>query len=558
MRRIGGIAALLSLIWLAMMGAGCGGCSSSDSAGGGGGAVISPTERMVALDELSQVYEDASEANPDTALAETLDDVLSHPLIASAEIFENSNILAQFTDGVRLTIGGSRIVSTEPPPSTPERPLAPAAGWIPEGTQVAVINCLAGDTRMTTHAPQVAAGLAAGGYSLVGGKVLAGRIDDFLNLANLGFLYVESHGSVYRVDVLEDRRRIPFYALQTDEPVTEATLARFKTELVSEEMVMTVIRFTDQAGNSQTKQVLSLTDKLIGKSMWFSDNSIAFMNTCNSGRATMRELMSNTNIGLWIGWDRAVDDGFATRAIKRFYTLMADSSSTRRTWQEAKETMGSEGLLLDPRNDINTRLMFQEGRTQADSILPRIDSVSVNESSLEAEVRGIFGSVPGEVLENSLSGAPLEVKSWSKDFLRVQLKTSTFGIIAKSGSRDTGLHRLKVWTLSGADGGSFWAKNRVRLTLANRELTSFVSLVDEPADTPAGEKGPYYFHADVSKRIALNIFTDTSTGGFEDVYLTTPAGTRKLAVKGIAEGTVPPGADGLVNLIWGYIFLDRF
>lgn len=539
---------------------GCGGDGGSTiGSSGGGGPAIPAGERLSAVTLLSDAYLAALKADESTALTTTLDAVKRHPLVASAEIIEGSGIACQFTDGVRMTIGNSRKQLAGAPAAPVNETAdarAPVPQWLPKGSSAAIFNALHDDSSMTSYAQEVAQGLIKGGYSLAGGKVMKGTVDEFRSLSNLGFLYVESHGTIYKRSRL-DNRYVSHFALVTSHIVDEAGLAQFGSDLLSEDIAITILSFRDSSGELQSKRVFSLTDNWLIRQSWFSESSIAFLNCCNSAIPLMREFVSQMKIGVWLGWNDAVDDAFATKAIKRFYTLMADTNGDRSSWQEALEAMEKERLLADLRLNPPTRLLHGLGKSSADSLLPRIDSVSVNESTLEAEVKGVFGSTPGVVLENGIQGRSLTVKSWSSSLIKVQLKNTTHSISAKINTRETGLHRLKVWTISGPDGRGFYAKNRVRLLLANRDLTGISTLVDEPVGAAEGLKGPFYFHADPGKRIELTIWSDTTTGGFGEVWIMTPAGTKKRFYEAMSVGPVQQ-SNGLVNLMVGWAYLDRF
>lgn len=492
-------------------------------------------------------------ADPATALAKTMEAAKMNPLIAEASIIDNLTVSCRFKDGVYMTVGTTRRVSAGAPPSQ-KMDSVPVPKWLAKG-KAAIINSLYGDKSMTTYAPQIAQGLTQGGFSLVGGKVMTGTLSDYMSLADLGFFYVESHGGTYLVK-LGPGSYVRHYTLLTDELASTENLTRYDAQLKSGDFIISNTTYRDANDKLQEKSVLSFSDTWLARQKWFADNAIAFFNTCNSATPPIREAMSNTNIGVQIGYDRSVEDKFATKVVKRLFELMADQDGTRKSWREAQKTLGEEGLLENKGIGVGEKVIFTEGRTPADSLLPRIDSVTVNESTLEAEVKGVFGPGPGVVMENGLASRPLAATNWTPTSFKVKLKPSTFGLMVKTGSRQSQLHYLKVWTVSGAAGGSFWVNNRVKLVLADRDLKSFTTLVDEPAGTGAGNKGPYYFHADVSKRLAFLAYSDKETGSFDDVYLTTPSGRKKMLAKGIADWKV--SSDGLINVMWGYSYLDRF
>lgn len=517
---------------------------------------------MAALNSLSATYGAALNADPKTALDKVLAEAKKNPLISSMVMTEDKTLAGQFTDGVRLTFGTTRIEGLPAAPPAPyasrEDGRASAPKWLSKSTKAAVVNCLAEDTSMTTNAPQISSALASGGFSLVGGKPLKGSFDDFNSLRGLGFLYVESHGSVYK-QVAVDRRLYTYYALVTDEEVTEASLARFAPLLQSEEMAISTISYRDARKKLLQKRVFSLTDNWLVKQPWFEDNAVAFLNTCNSGKATMREAISNTNLGVYMGWDRAVADFFATKTAKRLFALMAERDGSRQSWREAWEILGEEKLLVNTHPDIGggETLKFAEGRTLADNLLPRIDSVTVDERTQVATLKGVFGQSKGHVLENSALGAPLTASSWTPDTITVPLKPTTHSLVAKVDSRLTNVFKLKVWTISSPSGGPFQVKNRVKIVLANRELTQFDTLINEPPGTPAGPKGPYHFTADPTKRFSLALYSDSATGSYGEISVTTPTGRRKTILPEYKEAKVW-GADGLINVMQGFYYLDRF
>lgn len=505
--------------------------------GGGSSGLIDPAVKLAAIKGFGAAYEAFEKADPATAEDKLLAQVKKHPLVVAAENPAKGELWAEWKDGSFWTFFGNRLFGPAKPtlPSFRKEGLTRAS--LPTSEKAAVFCSLSDDLSFQQPGIELADQIKGAGYQLVGGSYQAGSVYDYLALADVGLLYVDSHGTF-----INGSQKL--YVVSTYTEATEEVIKDLARKLAFMDYTISTTRISKpKPGQPRTKSIVGLTSQWFAKSKFLRPGSLAFMNTCHGGTTPITAALNKAGVGLHLGWSQAASDEKANMASHRFFDLTLNKEGGWQNWADALNTMETEGLTFDGAPyGVGADLVVAAGKDPFDYLLPVIEGVTEDAALGRYVLKGSFGITKGVVCENGDINKKLTVVSWTPSEVRVTAKASTKSVTAMVGERKSQAHNLNIWSVSSLTGGPITADQRVWIYLTDKAGMLAKTIIKETEEAAVGgAKGPYYFFAEDDLNFTMHVLTNKPTGSCSDIYLTSPSGKKNKVISAKESVHLFPG-----------------
>lgn len=471
------------------------------------------------------------------------------PDVEIAEANADSSVYARFKNGRTLVVGGPRAPSSEPlpemssdPPPITDPVLDLAVKDLPKVGIVKLFDSLDGGYADTL--PTLARQYAQLGYAIASDSVQRGTIEEWRALGNEGYFVVDAHGGSEK-----GRDGLEHQAVWTGSVASkELDLANAK-DLDEGRLVYFAAK-----NNGKTETHYAVTDLFVSQ-IKFADRTVVFFNACSSGAIPMAKAVVNANANLFLGWTKPVDDKdaafaayyIADRTLGRFkLPPQVTGPKVPLTWNELYADMPvtinpATGVPYTKSKAVGAELAFYGGPGDGASIPPIVSTGSINSTTKEFTLIGVFGPTPSTLIENpnndGTGGTPVTVKSWAFDRIEGVGITAKSTIMVKVGERRSNIFRFPggTYTLMGgtAIDVPFRVRERMVISLNNQKI------LEDPIDRVDGPHPAFSFEAMTGDTLKIEVFSNGLYGGLGPLALQTPF-KRAATLVGIATVDLMP------------------
>ncbi len=416
-------------------------------------------ERKAALDVLEPMVEAFSPGDPDGNTQHLVQAIKALPQFANAGSSPDGTVWAAFKGGVLLFIvpiappDQPAGPAPPPPPARPARSTLRSAslGTVPKSDRARLLNGLGSLFSDLDMRPEVLGMLQANGYTGVLDEATVDKLRT--SVSGDGIFYYRTHGGQG-----EDLNGNQVYALWTATPVYFTT----REEILDETLL-------DDLGNQRVVYMLfrndiftrvlpadwmtanrhyGITDKFVSTYMSFADNSLVYIDACDSAKtAALRDAFKSKNGSLFVGWDERAWMSAGGKTAKYVFDRLLGANKfvpedpPQRPFpydalaQDQKfgkgKAYGYSTATLSNGTPIAATLGFYPLAGQFGILAPGIYGMQVSEADDELMLVGSFGPcalatgcTPGTdakvIIDGGGGEVALAVKDWSTDGMTIK------------------------------------------------------------------------------------------------------------------------------------------
>ena len=404
-----------------------------------------------------------------------------------------------------------------------------------------------------------------------GALVLNGEVDELIGIKSDGVFHIRAHGGsgVLRQGANISNPAKPtgqmVYCIWTNTDVTHANDVKYNVDLNTDRLCYMLgdVNLPVPPGVFNSTAIrYGMTPGFIAKYMRFGPNSLIFFDACASDStdaASFKAACLSSGAGVYLGWTYPVLDSASRDADFFLYDRLLGDNTVPPADNPAKPPLDWASVQAAMATTVkpgtsqtydtsstayyftNAKLTFTPGSGDLGSIVPSITSTVLDMATQELTLIGIFGKTQGSVMGNVSpggTGTPLTVKSWASGQIVAQLSTGIKNVRVQVDSRPSNIVSLQPgYMLAGIrPDGSFVVDDRLEIHVNNTAV--FVDTLT----SGSGPRGPFSFQANAGDM--LHVVVQDVAGFYsscDDVYLTTPGGSKLFWIKAYQVQT-PPGS----------------
>jgi hypothetical protein len=380
-------------------------------------------------------------------------------------------------------------------------------------------------------------------------------------VADLGVFFITTHGSVGRFEDKVVGVVGSYYAYQSRIPLNRGEFEARASDVLSKRLVpFRASLARDEGGNTiATEWTWGITERFVETYFNFSEDSLVFIDACNSSRDRMRNAFVAAGANVYMGWNDSVyaneaaasqdmlfrrllgsDQIVDSEDLKNVcdgesfgFELIDDSSPVRPFDRETvMQEMFHRGRLLDC--DDTELTLHREEASDFAVLVPSLRSAQEFAASGTLHLYGLFGDDPantGGSRQVFLDDMPLTIQSWSQWEIVVDLPAGAHGELYVS-KRDIAGNKLVLTRYTGVGSAVFVSSVDGEFATADftlefrADFSPFRVLPDdEPVYWNSPEFSAYGTNPEFQERLAGR-YAELTAGGGNRAYF---AGASELS-----------------------------
>ncbi len=451
---------LLTPCALALVLAGCGG------GGGGGKGTSSPgpgpdvptDERQAAIRQTEQKYRELEAQNVD---GDAFDAAMkaamqANPAYKAVTVDADSHTVAgMFADGrVHMVVHNLDLPKTAPTALQAARSV-----YLPGAKQARVFHAFGSYQDTQEPVTDIAGWLRTAGYNVIGGNGDA-RLSSLRNVQGDGFFYINTHGG--QADFKDKGAEV--YGLWSSTPANAQNEAQADVQADLRESRLAYMTAATGFEEPEVETRYAITPAFVRKYWSFSNDSVVWLNACNSGDTRLGngaqrlvDVLHEKNAGVVFGWSRVLGLEAAFNSARYFADRLLGANEYKPEtpkqrpfdWQAVYADMKAKGHAHDSHAGADL-IAFPNPKAHTPvGLTPSIERMLVDETQGHLTLLGGFGEKPGRV---TIDGVPAAPVSWAKDRVEVVLPLTGKGsygpVQAESDDRKSNKRNLTQWSFS--------------------------------------------------------------------------------------------------------------
>jgi hypothetical protein len=413
---------------LALWMIGCGGGGGTAGGGGGGGVFVPPDQVMAAVADTEAHFATVS-SQPDWE-QQMVAFLSGRPEFNNVGSSGQGTVWAFFGDGRPYLIVHNRRPGDSPDPNWSMDRSPATHNDLPKDLNTRLFNSLG--NAFVDVTPALRNWLSSNNYVVTR---QSGTLSQWRNVRNAGIFYVSTHAGTGEKD------NTPFPAIMTGEKLTLAGVGDVISKNIKGVGYITADQDLDGNGNLVPSTNFAVGAEFIREYMTFAENSIVYIDACESAHPHLKQAFLDKGASLYVGWTMAVTDSAAVLVSRFFFDRMLGGNRFAREnpnqrpfdWQAVLQNMKERGIHLHPAYDANgkqignTEIQFFPGNGNFGILTPTIRFLTVAEGLEELHIDGIFGNPPADDRRVTIDGTEVTIKSWESGKIVVELPRSGAG-----------------------------------------------------------------------------------------------------------------------------------
>ncbi|HBG06372.1 MAG: hypothetical protein A2075_13240 [Geobacteraceae bacterium GWC2_58_44] len=290
---------------------------------------LTPSQRDAAMDTVNLAWGNLYSGNLDADNQALVTYIRTLPDFGDAGISSDRTVWARFKDGFPVLFLTKTVApGTVPGATVPAASAKKGTGAMPQGAKAVLVDV---DLLATGALATIEPALKKKGYLP---SRLAGSVEDFMSIKNVGVLFITSHGGT-----MTTKSGRPSYGVMTNEKITGYDAASAHSNNLralyrSEELGMAGVLVNDTNGLliSLPGSFWQITEKFVRKNWTFTEDSLAVLSSCEMFRdlspyaitsdaeyPDFRSALNGVGAAALLGWDGQVSPEFASEAMQLFF-----------------------------------------------------------------------------------------------------------------------------------------------------------------------------------------------------------------------------------------------